>query len=87
MSPWCGPLVADVTWPPAAVAAGLPGTVDWTGTSDMVIAIPVAQVYAPPPDQLRIAKQAIRQRLYTHAQRRLRDLVLAEIAARVAALD
>lgn len=28
MTPWCGPLVADVTWPPAAVAAGLPGTVE-----------------------------------------------------------
>ena len=32
-TPWAGPLLVDVTWHPAAVRGGLPGTLDWDGES------------------------------------------------------
>ncbi len=36
---WAGPLLVDVTWHPAAIHAGLAGTLDWDGLSDMRCAV------------------------------------------------
>lgn len=84
LTSWAGPLTVDVTWHPSAVAAGLPGlSPTWDGASDTPVAVPpVGPGYAVPAKQLRSAKEAIRRRLYSPADRERRDRVLAEIAQR-----
>ncbi|QYJ03540.1 hypothetical protein KUV85_14570 [Nocardioides panacisoli] len=85
---WAGPLVVDVTWHPAAVAAGLPGLdSDWDGRSDTRVAVdPVGPGYAVDSDRLRELKEKLRARIYSEAQRERRDRVLAEIAVRASEL-
>jgi hypothetical protein len=83
---WAGPLLLDVTWHPAAVRAGLPGTLDWDGGTDMTPAVSPVQSYAVGRERFREQKEALRARLYSPAQRARRDEVLAEMALRAAAL-
>ncbi len=81
-TPWSGPILLDVTWHPAAINAGLPGTVDWDGESDMVPAVEPLTVYALGRENAREQKELLRRRLYTPGDRALRDRTLAEIAHR-----
>lgn len=83
---WAGPLLVDVTWHPAAVRAGLPGTLGWEGTSDMECAVTAMISYAVAEDGFREQKELLRSRLYSPAQRAVRDEVLAEMARRAASL-
>lgn len=85
-TPWAGPLLVDVTWPPAAIRAGLPGTTGWDGGGDMVCAVDPVAAYAVADEAFRSQKELLRSRLYTADDRRRRDRVLAEIAARAAML-
>lgn len=80
-TPWAGPLLLDVTWHPAAVHAGLPGTLGWDGSRDMTCAIEPLRSYAAPGD-FRAQKELLRRRLYSADQRARRDRILTEIAAR-----
>lgn len=88
LTPWAGPLTVDVTWHPAAVAAGLPGMpMDWDGRSDIPVAVTARSPgYAVNRGRLREAKELLRGQLYTEGQRERRDHVLLEIAARAAKL-
>lgn len=79
---WAGPLLIDVTWHPAAVCAGLSGTLGWGGLSDMMCAVEPIASYPVSDQDLRIQKELLRARLYSPAQRAMRDQVLAEIAKR-----
>jgi len=79
---WAGPLMVDVTWHPAAVRAGLAGTVDWDGMSDMRCAVEPAAAYAVADTAFRTQKEFLRARLYSPEKRARRDNVLAEIADR-----
>lgn len=79
---WAGPLLVDVTWHPAAVRAGLAGTLDWDGLSDMTCAVEPIMSYAVSRGSFRIQKELLRSRLYSPEQRAMRDQVLAEMAAR-----
>ena len=84
-TPWAGPLRVDVTWDPPLVAYGLPGTLDWNGTSDMRLAVDGASAgWTVPRRGLRAAKEALRNRLYTKAERKLRDKTLAALSRRFA---
>lgn len=83
---WAGPLLIDITWHPSAVRAGLPGTLDWAAEQDMICAIEPTASYAVADEAFRDQKERLRNRLYTTEQRALRDQLLAEIAARAAAL-
>jgi hypothetical protein len=83
-TPWAGPLTADVTWHPEAIAAGLPGTLDWDGTSDMAIAVQPFRSYAVGRTHLRAQKEALRARLYSPEDRQLRDAIMTEIGRRAA---
>lgn len=85
-TPWAGPVLVDVTWPPSAVRAGLRGTVDWDARSDMACAVEPMAAYAIGDDAFRQQKELLRSRLYTADERARRDRVLAEIAKRAAAL-
>jgi len=83
MTHWAGPLRVDVTWDPPLVERGLPGTLEWDGESDMVLALgATGPGWAPPRDALREAKEALRRRLYSAGQRELRDRTLAALARR-----
>ena len=79
---WAGPLMVDVTWHPAAVRAGLPGTLDWDGRSDMICAVEPIASYSVSDENFRAQKELLRSRLYSPHQRASRDRVLAEIADR-----
>jgi hypothetical protein len=79
---WAGPLLVDVTWHPAAVTAGLRGTLNWDGRSDMMCAVNPVAAYAVADEDFRNQKERLRSRLYTPGQRVLRDSILAEIAHR-----
>jgi hypothetical protein len=83
-TPWAGPVIADVTWHPEAIAAGLAGTLDWDGASDMVVAVQPVQSYAVSRTHLRTQKEALRARLYSPADRALRDSIMTEIGRRAA---
>jgi len=84
-TPWAGPLRVDVTWDPALVRWGLPGTLDWDGASDMSLALDaIGPGWAVSRDGLRDAKESLRSRLYAPGQRDVRDRVLRDIAARFA---
>jgi hypothetical protein len=75
----------DVTWHPAAVRAGLSGTLDWDGAGDMACAVEPRATYAVAEDRFRKQKELLRARLYGAGERERRDRVLAEIARRAAA--
>jgi hypothetical protein len=80
--PSFGPVLVDVTWDPPLIRAGLPGTLDWDGASDMTSAVGSAQNwYAPDPVRLRNAKEALRRRMYSKEQRERRDRVLAAMSS------
>lgn len=83
---WAGPLLVDVTWHPAAIRAGLPGTLDWSGDCDMQPALSPVASYAVSRADLRVQKEKLRDRLYTPAERVRRDALLGEIAGRAADL-
>ena len=83
---WAGPVLLDVTWHPAAIQAGLAGTLHWNGTSDMACAVTPLASYAVADEQFREQKEMLRTRLYSPAQRTVRDEVLAEMASRAASL-
>lgn len=82
-TPWAGALLIDVTWHPAAIRAGLPGTLDWSGKSDMTCAVPPVVSYAVSGD-FRAQKEMVRSRLYSARERRRRDQILTQIASRAA---
>jgi hypothetical protein len=83
LTPWAGPLRVDVTWDPPLVRAGLPGTLDWDGQSDMLLAVGEGgPCWAAPREGLREAKEALRARLYGPGQRKVRDRVLAAMVRR-----
>lgn len=85
-TPWAGPLRVDVTWDPPLIAYGLPGTLDWDAQTDMRLAVDGAGAgWTVPRRQLRSAKEALRSRLYTKAERKLRDKTLAALSRRFAA--
>ncbi len=80
---WAGPLRVDVTWDPPLIVHGLPGTVGWDGTGDMLIAVGEgASCWVAPRDALREAKEALRRRLYRAGEREVRDRVLTAMARR-----
>jgi hypothetical protein len=81
--PGRGPCRVDITWDPPLIHAGLAGSLEWDGSSDMVMAIgePIA-FYAPDPDRLREEKEALRRRLYSEPDRDRRDRALAAMSAR-----
>jgi hypothetical protein len=83
---WAGPLLVDVTWHPAAVSAGLPGTLNWSGQTDMACAVQPLASYAVSDSEFRSQKEKLRSRLYSADQRELRDRILAEIASRAETL-
>lgn len=73
----------DVTWDPPLVEHGLPGTLDWDGESDMLLAVgETGQAWSIPHEGLREAKEALRRRLYGPRERELRDRTLAALAQR-----
>ena len=82
-TPWAGPLLVDVTWHPAAIRAGLPGTLDWNGAGDMLCAVPLVVSYAVSRD-FRAQKEMVRSRLYSAYERQRRDQILTQIASRAA---
>ena len=80
---WAGPLRVDVTWDPPLIAQGLPGTLDWDGAGDMLVAVGEgAPCWVAPREALRGAKEALRRRLYRKGEREVRDRVLAAMARR-----
>jgi hypothetical protein len=81
MTPWSGPLRVDVTWdPPLIERGGLPGTLDWDGRSDMLIAVGEGgPCWSIPREGLRQAKEALRSRIYGPGQRELRDRILVDL--------
>jgi hypothetical protein len=83
LTPWAGPLRLDVTWDPVLIRHGLPGTLDWAGRTDMLIAVGEGgPCWSVPREGLREAKEALRSRLYRPGERELRDRVLAAMAQR-----
>lgn len=80
---WAGPLLVDVTWPPAAIRAGLRGTLHWAADTDMTCAVEQLACYAVHDDEFREQKEHLRSRLYTAEDREVRDRVLSEMSARV----
>ena len=85
LTPWAGPLRVDVTWDPVLVRRGLPGTLDWDGRTDMLLAVGEGgPCWSVPREGLREAKEALRSRLYRPGQREVRDRVLAALAQRFA---
>jgi hypothetical protein len=85
LTPWAGPLRVDVTWDPLLVRHGLPGTLDWDGRTDMLLAVGEGgPCWSVPRESLREAKEALRSRLYRPDERETRDRVLAAMAQRFA---
>ncbi len=83
LTPWAGPLRIDVTWDPPLVGRGLPGTLDWDGRTDMLLAVGEGgPCWSVPREGLREAKEALRSRLYRPGQREVRDRVLAALGRR-----
>jgi hypothetical protein len=86
LTPWAGPLRVDLTWDPPLIERGLPGTLDWDGASDMLLAVGEGgPCWAVPRDGVRDAKEALRARLYAHGERELRDRTLRSLVERFAA--
>jgi hypothetical protein len=85
LTPWAGPLRVDVTWDPLLIKRGLPGTLDWEGKSDMLLAVGEGgPCWAVAREEIREAKELLRARLYRKGERDVRDRVLAAMAARFA---
>jgi hypothetical protein len=85
LTPWDGPLRVDVTWDPPLVRRGLPGTLDWDGRTDRLMAVGEGgPCWSVPREGLREAKEALRSRLYRPGQREVRDGVLAVMGRRFA---
>jgi hypothetical protein len=83
ITPWTGPLRVDITWDPPLIERGLPGTIDWDGASDMLLAIgDLEPGWSVPRERLREAKEALRARLYGPGERDIRDSVLAGLSTR-----
>jgi hypothetical protein len=83
LTPWAGPLRVDVTWDPPLIARGLPGTLDWEGRGDMLLAVGEGgPCWSVPREGLRGAKEALRKRLYREGERDVRDRVLEAMAKR-----
>ncbi len=83
LTPWAGPLRVDVTWDPLLVKRGLPGTLEWDGKTDMLLAVGEGgPCWAVDREGLRETKEALRARLYRKGQRPVRDQVLAAMAQR-----
>ena len=83
LTPWAGPLRVDVTWDPVLIQHGLPGTLDWDGRTDMLIAVGEGgPCWSVQREGLRQAKEALRSRLYRPGEREVRDRVLAALARR-----
>lgn len=83
LTPWGGPVLVDVTWDPALMAHGLAATEKWDGLGDMELAVQGGGPgWAVPRDQLRVAKDALRRRIYSTTERSARDRVLAALARR-----
>ena len=86
LTPWAGPLRVDITWDPPLAAHGLPATLGWNGSSDMVTAVEaIGPGWSVPRCNLRDAKEAMRARLYAPGEREVRDRILAALAAQFAA--
>ncbi|WP_182359965.1 hypothetical protein [Tomitella gaofuii] len=83
---WSGPLLVDVTWHPPAIRAGLRGTLDWSGDSDMLCAVEPHSFHAVKDDEFRSQKELLRSRIYSDDDRRNRDRLLTLIAARASTL-
>lgn len=83
---WAAPLLVDVTWHPAAIRGGLPGTLDWSGERDMQPALSPVACWAVSRGAVRVQEEKLRDRLYTPAERERRDALLHEIARRAAVL-
>ena len=61
----------------------LPGTLDWDGVGDMLIAVGEGtSCWVAPREGLREAKEALRRRLYRTGEREVRDRVLAAMSRR-----
>jgi hypothetical protein len=85
LTPWAGPLRVDVTWDPVLVRRGLPGTLDWDGRTDMLLAVGEGgPCWSVPRLGLREAKEALRSRIYGPGEREVRDHALAVMAQRFA---
>jgi hypothetical protein len=85
LTPWAGPLRVDASWDPVLIQHGLPGTLDWDGKSDMLLAVGEGgPCWSVPREGLRKEKEALRLRLYRPGERELRDRVLAAMAQRFA---
>jgi hypothetical protein len=83
VTPWAGPVRVDVTWDPPLVHAGLDGSLDWDGRSDMVVAVRGdGPGWSVPRNGLRAAKEGLRSRLYRSDERARRDRILAAVVAR-----
>lgn len=83
VTPWAGPLRVDVTWDPPLIARGLPGTLEWDGQSDMLLAVgETGPGWSVPREGLREAKEALRGRLYGPGELELRERTLAALARR-----
>lgn len=83
LTPWAGPVRVDVTWDPSLIARGLPGTLEWDGHTDMLLAVGEGgPCWSVPRDGLRQAKEALRSRLYREGERELRDRTLAAMVKR-----
>lgn len=83
VTPWAGPLRVDVTWDPPLIARGLPGTLDWDGRTDMLLAVGEGgPCWSVPREGIRTAKETLRTRIYRAGEREVRDRTLAAMAAR-----
>jgi hypothetical protein len=83
LTPWAGPVRVDVTWDPPLIRRGLPGTLDWDGRGDMLLAVGEGgPCWSVAREGLREAKEALRARIYAPGQREVRDRVLAALARR-----
>jgi hypothetical protein len=83
--PWAGPVHVDVTWDPALAEHGPPITRPWDGSSDMRLALAAnGPGWAVERSHLRIAKEALRARLYGPGERELRDRTLRAISSHFA---
>jgi len=81
ITPWAGSLRVDVTWDPPLIARGLPGTLDWLGGGDMLLAVgETGPGWSVARAGVREAKEALRSRLYGPGERELRDRTLAALA-------
>lgn len=81
VTPWSGPFRVDITWAPPLIAAGLAGTRDWDGKSDMPLAIDaIGPGWAVERTVLRDAKLALRKRIYQAGEAARRAKILRALS-------